>query len=144
MKNLKHIKLFEQYKVNESNEEAGKIMNAIFTTARALKFHKMDMKNPDADSKLYATEWGKTGFPPNTEGIIGIQNIENGMAASIFLMSDKEKIEKILDVIDTNNKSFKFDKDFQMKQRIYDIDNSSKDKKTFGLMFNLDFSLPKK
>ena len=141
---MKHIKLFEQYKVNESNEEAGKIMNAIFTTAQALKFHKMIMKNPDADRELYASEWGKKGFPPNTEGIIGIQNISNGMGASIFLMSDKEKIEKILDVIDNNNKSFKFDKDFQMNQRIYDIDNDAKDKKTFGVLFSFDFTSPKK
>jgi len=141
---MKHIKLFEQYKVNESNEEAGKIMNAIFTTAQALKFHKMNMQNPDADRALYASEWGKKGFPQNTEGIIGIQNISNGMGASIFLMSDKEKIEKILDVIDNNNKSFKFDKDYQMK-RIYDIDNKDKDKKTFATMpITLDFSSPKK
>jgi hypothetical protein len=136
--------LFEQYKVNESNEEAGKIMNAILTTAQALKFHKMNMQNPDVDRALYASEWGKKGFPQNTEGIIGIQNISNGMGATIFLMSDKEKIEKILDVIDNNNKSFKFDKDFQMK-RIYDIDNNAKDKKTFATdPFTIDFSSPKK
>jgi hypothetical protein len=122
---------------NNSNQDAGKFMNTIFTTTKALGITQLNMNDTDADTKRYTAIWEKEGFQPNTHGIIGVQKIANGAAVSLLIMTDyKAKLDKVLDVIDNakGNIPVKIN-----RNATYKIQNITKDKEAFVNRFNFQF-----
>lgn len=127
--------------MNEANEDAGKFMNTIFSTAKTLGLVQMNMTDENADTKKYTATFQKEGFPPNSHGILGVEKISNGAAVSILVMTDdKAKLDKLEDVIDNAKGNFKPDGNFSNKARIYKIENAAKDKEAFAHQFHIDLT----
>jgi hypothetical protein len=127
--------------MNEANEDAGKFMNTIFSTAKILGLVQMNMTDENADTKKYTATFQKEGFPPNSHGILGVEKISNGAAVSILIMTDdKAKLDKLEDVIDNAKGNFKPDGNFSNKARIYKIENAAKDKEAFAHLFHIDLT----
>jgi len=133
----------DESQLNEANEDAGAFVNKIFSTAKALGLVQMNMTDTDADERKFKSNFQKEGFPPNSHGILGVEKISNGMAISLVIMADdKEKLEKLEDVIDNTKGNFKPGSDFYNKSRIYKIENAAKDKEAFVHVFFIDLTSP--
>jgi hypothetical protein len=135
--------VINESQLNEANEDAGKFVNTIFSTAKALGLAQMNMTDTDTDTKKFTANWQKEGFPPNSHGILGVEKISNGGAISLVIMADdKAKLDKLEDVIDKAKENFKPSSDFSNKARIYKIQNAAKDKEAFVHAFNIDLTSP--
>ena len=135
--------LINESQLNEANEDAGTFVNKIFSTAKTLGLVQMNMTDVDADTKKFKANFEKEGFPPNSNGILGVAKIANGTAIGLVIMADdKEKLDKLEDVIDNTKGNFKPDSNFSNKARIYKIQNAAKDKEAFVHAFYIDLTSP--
>jgi hypothetical protein len=133
--------IINESELNEVSEDASAFVNKIFSTAKALGLVQMNMTDTDADERKFTSNFQKEGFPPNSHGILGVEKISNGMAISLVIMADdKEKLEKLEDVIDDTKGNFKPDSRFSNQSRIYKIQNAAKDKEAFVHSFGIDLT----
>ena len=134
---MKYIKLFKIFEEN-SEQDAGKFMENIFTTAKTLGLTKYDIKDINQAEKDFTQRWKKEGFPKDSNGALGVAKIGEGQGAYLLIMvEDKTKLEKIEDVIENTKGKFKLN-DFTNKALIYSVKNTAGDKEAWLHVFSIE------